>query len=80
MFVCPNAADPKKTSLTQIFACQKNRNFFVTFNVHRDPEDEDVNNNIHPLPPLKSASQNSCNKVPVKFSEESPRFTGELFC
>ena len=25
---------------------------FVTFTVHRDPEDEDVNNNIHPPPPL----------------------------
>jgi hypothetical protein len=24
---------------------------FVTFTVHRDPEDEDVNNNIHPPPP-----------------------------
>jgi len=53
---------------------------FVTFTVHRDPEDEDVNNNIHPPPPLKSAFQNSCNKVPVKFSEEAPRFTGEFFC
>ena len=28
---------------------------FVTFTVHRDPEDEDVDNNIHPLLPLKSA-------------------------
>jgi hypothetical protein len=55
---------------------------FVTFNVHRDSEDEDINNNIHPLPPLKSAFQNSCNKVAVKFSEDapSPRFTGEFFC
>jgi hypothetical protein len=53
---------------------------FVTFTVRRDPEDEDVNYNIHTPPPLKSAYQNSCNKVPVKFSEEAPRFTGELFC
>ena len=52
---------------------------FVTFTIHRDPEDENVNNNIHPPPPLKSASQNLCNKVPVKFSEEAPRFTGEFF-
>ena len=58
---------------------------FVTFTVHRDPEDEDVDNNIHPLPPLKSAfevlmtRQNPYNKVPVKFSEEAPRFTGEFF-
>jgi hypothetical protein len=55
---------------------------FVTFTVHRDSADDDVNNNIHPLPPLKSAFQNSCNKVAVKFSEDapSPRFTGEFFC
>jgi hypothetical protein len=26
---------------------------FVTFTVHRDPEDEDVNNNIHPPPPQR---------------------------
>ena len=53
---------------------------FVTFTVRRDPEDEDVNYNIHTPPPLKSAYQNSCNKVPVKFGEEAPRFTGEFFC
>jgi hypothetical protein len=41
---------------------------------------ENVDNNIHPPPPLKSAfevlmtRQNLCNKVPVKF-----RFTGEFF-
>ena len=58
---------------------------FVTFTVHRDPEDEDVDNNIHPMLPLKSAfkvlmtRQNLCNKVPVKFSAEAPRFTGEFF-
>ena len=28
---------------------------FVTFTVHRDPKYEDVDNNKHPLPPLKSA-------------------------
>ena len=58
---------------------------FVTFTVHRDPEDENVDNNIHPPSPLKNAfevlmtRQNSCNKVLVKFSEEAPRFTGEFF-
>jgi hypothetical protein len=58
---------------------------FVTFTVHRDPKYEDVDNNIHPLPPLKSAfevlmtRQNPYNKVHVKFSEEAPRFTGEFF-
>ena len=26
---------------------------FVTFTVHRDLEDEDVNNNIHPPPPQR---------------------------
>ena len=51
----------------------------------RDPEDENVDNNIHPPSPLKNAfevlmtRQNLCNKVPVKFSEEAPRFTGEFF-
>ena len=51
----------------------------------KDPKYEDVDNNIHPPPPLKSAfevlmtRQNPCNKVPVKFSEEAPRFTGEFF-
>ena len=39
---------------------------FVTFTVHRDPEDEDVNNNMHPLPPLKSACQNSCNYCKIQ--------------
>jgi hypothetical protein len=29
---------------------------FVTFTVHRDSEDEDVDNNIHPPSPLKSAN------------------------
>ena len=59
---------------------------FVTFTVHRDPKYEDVDNNIHPPPPLKSTfevlmtRQNLCNKVPVKFSEEAPRFTGGFFC
>ena len=44
---------------------------FVTFTVHRDPKYEDVDNNIHPPSPLKSAfevlmtRQNPCNKVPV---------------
>jgi hypothetical protein len=58
---------------------------FVTFTVHRDPKYEDVDNNIHPPPPLKSVfevlmtTQNLCNKDPVKFSEEAPRFTGEFF-
>ena len=58
---------------------------FCTFTVHRDPKYEDVDNNIHPPPSLKSTfevlmtRQNPCNKVPVKFSEESPRYTGEFF-
>ena len=58
---------------------------FVTFTVHRDLEDEDVNYNIHPPPPLKSAfevlmtRQNPYNNVTVKFSEEAPRCTGEFF-
>ena len=40
---------------------------FVTFTIHRDPE-----NDIHPPPPLKSAfevlmtRQNSCNKFKVR--------------
>jgi hypothetical protein len=29
---------------------------FVTFTIHRDSEDEDVDNNIHPPSPLKSAN------------------------
>ena len=47
---------------------------FVTFTVHRDPEDEDVNNNKYTsTTATKSAFQNPCNKVPVnKFSEEAP--------
>jgi hypothetical protein len=46
----------------------------LTFTVHRDPEDEDVNNNKYTsTTATKNAFQNSWNKVPVnKFSEEAP--------